>query len=77
MFFAAGSPPVTPDTEKAFEALGAKGVLYDLILALDEAAADVWDDGSPWKAGVREGLERAAVLVRFRLALIAETDRLP
>jgi hypothetical protein len=49
-------------------------VLWDLLVALDAAAADVWLDGSPWQAGVREGLERAAVLVRGRLAYLVETE---
>ena len=48
--------------------------LWELLIALDAAAADVWQDGSPWQAGVREGLERAAVLVRGRLAHTLETE---
>jgi hypothetical protein len=49
--------------------------LYDLLVELDETAAAVWQDGSPWQAGVREGLERAAVLVRERLAHAIQDDR--
>jgi hypothetical protein len=49
--------------------------LYDLLVEIDETAANVWQDGSPWQAGVREGLERAAVLVRVRLAHIIEEER--
>lgn len=49
-------------------------VLWDLLIALDAARADVWDDGFPFHAGVREGLERAAVLIRGRLAHLIETE---
>lgn len=48
--------------------------LWELLIALDAAAADVYDDGSPYRAGIREGLERAAVLVRDRLAHAVETE---
>jgi hypothetical protein len=49
-------------------------ILWELLIALDAARAEVWDDGSPFHAGIREGLERAEVLVRGRLARVAEGD---
>jgi hypothetical protein len=45
-------------------------VLWDLLVDLDEATARVWDDGGPFNAGVREGLARAACLIRQALAVV-------
>jgi hypothetical protein len=61
-------------TSQAADEPGVAVILWELLIALDAARADVWEDGSGFHAGIREGLERAEVLVRGRLARVVEED---